>query len=478
MSREPHGQTVRNECSGHLQSRTAGEGRRANTRGPQRTLVASQPGRPEGPLLRSPVQSITASSQPGLAASQTPLQSDEAPDEATLMLGQWDMDENDSAAPAALQPAMGSPAAHLRELAPFRPTAAQWAAHFSAAAVEAPWEPANDCTERILRVKRTLSVMEQGPPAKGVVPPPPQAGFDQRLRRWRAPKADMRAGRFNKLAPVFEALAERTATSASQAREVREIREGIKLLKCSPEDPQKSREPHHSRKTRGVAMSVREAGYDEAAVQRLLRRDWYQGGASPGPAFLGNRLTSVEELEFAVQAVAKLEQTQAVVRWPRIRTGPFAGTRPHTVLPLARAVSASGKERLILDARYTIRFLQYFRCSFESLRSAIPVLTGSQWGYVLDLKSGYHHFLVTPEDWTFLGFELNGVLYCFAALPFGVSQALYTAHGVALRHHARARVPPVIHDRRFVRRMCGSEPSGLAAGAACAAILRPGGRLQ
>jgi hypothetical protein len=102
------------------------------------------------------------------------------------------------------------------------------------------------------------------------------------------------------------------------------------------------------------------------------------------------------------------------------------GKRPHCILPLAVAESSSGKKRLILDARVINLFVQYQRFHYEQL---VEWLGNAQQGGFLtlkDLSAGYHHVYMAVEHWALLGFELEGEMYCFICLPFGLSQAPWT----------------------------------------------------
>lgn len=83
---------------------------------------------------------------------------------------------------------------------------------------------------------------------------------------------------------------------------------------------------------------------------------------------------------------------------------------------------ASGKLRLILDARYTNLFLNYICTYFQTIWDLVRILTRGGFGHMLDFKAGYHHWLLQPDYWTYVGVQWQGV-YVHAALPFGVSQA-------------------------------------------------------
>ena len=108
---------------------------------------------------------------------------------------------------------------------------------------------------------------------------------------------------------------------------------------------------------------------------------------------------------------------RVVLRWP------FAGRRPWLVLPLAVAVDAYGKRRLILDARFLNWFLQYLPLTYEQLQQLVAGIEQGHYIVVDDQHSGYHHARMAAQHWGLLGFELDGQLYVFTCLPFGLSQA-------------------------------------------------------
>ena len=140
-------------------------------------------------------------------------------------------------------------------------------------------------------------------------------------------------------------------------------------------------------------------------------------GTFPTSVVFGNRLVDAFCREFAQVAIDKAVAAGVVVEWP------WQGTRPWVVLPLSVAVDAYGKMRLILDARYINIFLKYFPFAYARLCS-LPGFTKP--GYYIicdDLKAIYHHLRIDPRFWGLLDCELDGKIYTFTCLPFGLSQA-------------------------------------------------------
>ena len=88
-----------------------------------------------------------------------------------------------------------------------------------------------------------------------------------------------------------------------------------------------------------------------------------------------------------------------------------------TVNPLSVSIQSSGKKRPILDLRYPNSFL-ILSCLMDCPQN---------WIFSFDIKSGYHHINISPDD--FLGFSLvfNGVLkyFKFTVLPFVLATGPY-----------------------------------------------------
>ena len=96
------------------------------------------------------------------------------------------------------------------------------------------------------------------------------------------------------------------------------------------------------------------------------------------------------------------------------------------ILPLGVAVNSAGKRRLIWDGRHVNANLRKRPFRMETLqREALALFERSLRGGTLVLSSAYQHMEIHEECSTYLGFEWEGVFYCFVALPFGISTALW-----------------------------------------------------
>lgn len=62
-------------------------------------------------------------------------------------------------------------------------------------------------------------------------------------------------------------------------------------------------------------------------------------------------------------------------------------------------------------------------CSYERLGDMRHYLMPLDYMFTTDFRSGYHHFLLSPQYWTYFGVEILGEYYVFKALVFGWSPA-------------------------------------------------------
>jgi hypothetical protein len=113
------------------------------------------------------------------------------------------------------------------------------------------------------------------------------------------------------------------------------------------------------------------------------------------------------------------------------------------ILPLFVVTNAAGKKRIIFDARALNRILRDASGSvkYESVRDALveaAVCTK------LDVASAFRHVSVTSETARYMCFEVEGVLYRYKTLPFGVawSPALFYKALEPTIRRIRASLPP------------------------------------
>ena len=146
---------------------------------------------------------------------------------------------------------------------------------------------------------------------------------------------------------------------------------------------------------------------------------WAQGRGPPAPRVARNHKTALDHSTFVDAAVADLLATSAAVEWEVPPDGFVA-------CPLG-VVPKKGEEsfRLVWDGRYVNKELLSPTFTYETLAFLPDVLRSGDYLFTVDLKAGYHHLDVRPEDWKYLGFTWRGRYYSFTQLPFGLSPACW-----------------------------------------------------
>ena len=140
----------------------------------------------------------------------------------------------------------------------------------------------------------------------------------------------------------------------------------------------------------------------------------------PESVFLRNTKSALDNKEFVENAIMDLVNANSVLQ---------VSNRPHVVNPLTVSFNSSGKGRLILDLRHVNKQVIVHKVKFEDWKVASQFLTSHCYGFIFDLKSGYHHVDIFSNHQKYLGFSWvfnNEVKYfVFTVLPFGLSSAGY-----------------------------------------------------
>lgn len=127
---------------------------------------------------------------------------------------------------------------------------------------------------------------------------------------------------------------------------------------------------------------------------------------SPPSMNLMNNNSAFINHSFVDEAVAELVESGAVKEVPFI---------PFVTNPLSVASNKSGKLRLILDLSVLNKYVRKDRFKFEDWKVAIQYFTKNCSVFKFDLKSGYHHIDICPQQHTFLGFSWKGKYFCFSS---------------------------------------------------------------
>ncbi|KAA6380346.1 MAG: putative Transposon Ty3-I Gag-Pol polyprotein [Streblomastix strix] len=79
----------------------------------------------------------------------------------------------------------------------------------------------------------------------------------------------------------------------------------------------------------------------------------------------------------------------------------------------------SGKWRKILDASLLNEEIQPLHFQMNGVEQVRYFLIPNDWAVTLDLKSAFHHLIVSPPHRAYLAFEVDNHLYQYRAMPFG-----------------------------------------------------------
>lgn len=101
----------------------------------------------------------------------------------------------------------------------------------------------------------------------------------------------------------------------------------------------------------------------------------------------------------------------------------------------------SGGFRAILNLRKLNKFIKNQHFKMETLRSVIQSLNTGDWAFSIDLSDAYLHVPIHSESRKFLRFAVEGIVYQYRVLPFGISFAprLFTKIVSILLSHLRQR---------------------------------------
>ena len=110
-----------------------------------------------------------------------------------------------------------------------------------------------------------------------------------------------------------------------------------------------------------------------------------------------------------------------------------------------------GGFRLVVDLRHINSHFAVVPCKFEPLVSLRHLVRPGDWFFSLDLRDGYYHLSIHPSHRKFFTTVINGRLYQFVGIPFGVQSAPFVFTKV-MRVFVRAlrarglRVLPYLDD--------------------------------
>ncbi len=272
-----------------------------------------------------------------------------------------------------------------------------------------PLMPQQHADERQLAqvVQQSLSLLNEDP-AKQAAATMDSEVWVKHIISFMPDPDDFQAGTLHTRVAAFEAHWSRHANKPTIRLLLHVLREGYKLHLKHPYAPCQQAHPRFANKEREVRALLSHVLPSGSEVQRVMR--------APQPAILHfpNHQSVNGHVAFvqgeAASCICSADAPEAA---------------SILVLPLGVAVNRHGKERLILDARYLNWWDEYHTVVYQQLRHVLRYIR-HRWRMVkMDLKAGYHHVLMAPCHRHLLGFEFQGSIYVYNALPFGLSSACW-----------------------------------------------------
>ncbi|VDI17418.1 Hypothetical predicted protein [Mytilus galloprovincialis] len=132
--------------------------------------------------------------------------------------------------------------------------------------------------------------------------------------------------------------------------------------------------------------------------------------------YMKNNKSALKNDDFVSKSVNELVLSGCVIEVP---------FQPYIVNPLSVATQKSGKRRLILDLSTLNLSVKKEKIKFEDWKIAVQYFQKNDYLYKFDLKSGYFHLDICPQQHTYLGFSWEDKFYCFTVLAFGLSTGPY-----------------------------------------------------
>ena len=222
-----------------------------------------------------------------------------------------------------------------------------------------------------------------------------------------------RAGQLRVHAAVWEEYFSRSGNNTKAAKQVsRWIRDGIHCPMVEVEHQGQQAAPFHRKKVEIVRAMLQRALPPGAEVESFL------AGSKPHAVQFPNHRSASVYRDFVSAELGSMLEKGVVKEW--------AAEEAPTVINGLRVVDDKApKLRLCLNPMYINLFLRYQPVQYERLGDVMQLAEEGDYAFTTDDKSGYWQCAMHPSMWRYLAFEVNGRVYCFTHLPFGVAPACY-----------------------------------------------------
>ena len=150
-----------------------------------------------------------------------------------------------------------------------------------------------------------------------------------------------------------------------------------------------------------------------------VRVQW-ASDARPRPFDLGPSCTDVTPAQAAFLQSERERCVQQVGSWLPCADRSFVSRAFLVPKP-----GVENKWRLVVDLRPLNAFCRAFRQRSETLTRLRTLARKNDWMISMDLQDGYNMLGIAPEDRKYFCFDIQGELFCAAALPFGWNYSSY-----------------------------------------------------
>lgn len=295
-------------------------------------------------------------------------------------------------------------AQRLTRIRPLWPTIEQWKQSSAAEGCPLLAQDSVDHSVDIALVRHVLDMAQVGTEM-------PEEVARQMISGGFLPEKDFRAGALHRKLRIWEEYCDQAGITDEKQRVLSTIKAGMRLVWSSPEDMHQRKESKVAETRKGVERQLLRMGLPQAEADRIL--------ALPTvcPMVFPNLLDDPQDYAFAKEQIEKNLRCGVLIPWP------FEDSRPAVVMAMAVVKNSHGKARLILDGRPVNRYLQHIPFKYATASDAMRLMAPDGWLFTLDVKAGYHHILLHPVDWTYVGIYFEGKFYVHRGMAFGLSQA-------------------------------------------------------
>lgn len=256
----------------------------------------------------------------------------------------------------------------------------------------------------------TLTRLGQDPSFQ---PAPQEEGWDQHFANTLPDAQTFMAGGLSRATAAWDHFFVLANTDEEGIREVRPwITEGVDWPMLPVFHKNHPHGPNRTKKINIVKSMLKRALPPGTEVTTYLQ------GPLPSAVEFGNHNSIQAHQQFATEEVQAMLSKRVIKRWTEEQ-------QPVVINGLLVCTDKFPKLRLCLNPMYPNLWWEYKRLRYDRLHELVPLSQPGDWAMTTDDKHGYWHVPLHPSMWPYLAFKLEGVVYCFTHLPFGVAPACY-----------------------------------------------------